>query len=59
MRAKQLLQHVRSRIQNLTRELDTTKKQRDGLIARLDQAEIGKSLFITLYIYNYNFCNLR
>ncbi|XP_022171411.1 nucleoprotein TPR-like isoform X3 [Myzus persicae] len=41
MRAKQLLQHVRSRIQNLTRELDTTKKQRDGLIARLDQAEIG------------------
>lgn len=43
MRAKQLLQHVRSRIQNLTRELDTTKKQRDGLIARLDQAESGKS----------------
>lgn len=41
LRAKQLLQHVRSRIQNLTRELDTTKKQRDGLIARLDQAEIG------------------
>ncbi|XP_027851398.2 nucleoprotein TPR-like isoform X1 [Aphis gossypii] len=41
MRAKQLLQHVRSRIQNLTRELDTTKKQRDGLIARLDQAESG------------------
>uniref|UniRef100_A0A2S2PQR5 NUA/TPR/MLP1-2-like domain-containing protein n=2 Tax=Schizaphis graminum TaxID=13262 RepID=A0A2S2PQR5_SCHGA len=41
MRAKQLLQHVRSRIQNLTRELDTIKKQRDGLIARLDQAESG------------------
>ncbi|CAI6354434.1 unnamed protein product [Macrosiphum euphorbiae] len=41
LRAKQLLQHVRSRIQNLTRELDITKKQRDGLIVRLDQAEIG------------------
>ncbi|XP_025205590.1 nucleoprotein TPR [Melanaphis sacchari] len=41
MRAKQLLQHVRSRIQNLTRELDTTKKQRDGLITRLEQAESG------------------
>lgn len=60
MRAKQLLQHVRSRIQNLTRELDTTKKQRDGLIARLDQVEIGKGLFIVhLYIYSYNICNLK
>jgi len=50
MRAKQLLQHVRSRIQNLTRELDTTKKQRDGLISRLNQADIGKALFMAIYL---------
>ncbi|XP_050525478.1 nucleoprotein TPR-like [Daktulosphaira vitifoliae] len=41
MRAKQLLQQVRSRMLNLSKELDTTKKHRDGLISRLDEAERG------------------
>lgn len=49
MRAKQLLQQVRSRIQNLTRELDTTKKQRDSLIVRLEEAGSGKSLLLIIY----------
>lgn len=44
MRAKQLLQQVRSRILNLTKELDATKKQRDSLTARLDEAESGKNV---------------
>jgi hypothetical protein len=45
MRAKQLLQQVRSRIQNVSRELDNTKRQRDGLLVRLE-AEGGKVMFI-------------
>lgn len=48
MRAKQLLQQVRSRIQNLSKELESTKKQRDGYLARLDEAESGKKyLFLS------------
>lgn len=55
MRAKQLLQQVRSRMQNLSKELDTTKKERDSLMGRLTEAESGKysilimhnSIFIT------------
>jgi len=43
MRAKQLLQQVRSRIQNLTKELDATKRQRDSLVAQLDDVESGKT----------------
>lgn len=39
MRAKQLLQQVRSKIQNLAKELDATKKQRDNLMNQLDEAE--------------------
>lgn len=39
MRAKQLLQQVRSKIQNLAKELDATKKQRDNLVNQLDEAE--------------------
>lgn len=50
MRAKQLLQQVRSRIQNLSKELDTTRKHRDSLIARLDEAENGKSLLLNLHV---------
>lgn len=39
MRAKQLLQQVRSKIQNLAKELEATKKQRDNLVNQLDEAE--------------------
>lgn len=48
MRAKQLLQTVRTRIQNLSKELDTMKKQRDGLLARIDGAENSKSIIYIL-----------
>lgn len=44
MRAKQLLQQVRTRIQNISKELDATKKQRDSLKVRLDEAESGKNI---------------
>lgn len=45
LRAKQLLQQVRSRIQSLSKDLDTTKKERDSLLARLNEAESGKKLY--------------
>ncbi|XP_050441789.1 nucleoprotein TPR-like [Adelges cooleyi] len=41
LRAKQLLQQVRNRMLTLSKELETTKKQRDGLMTRLDEAERG------------------
>lgn len=43
MRAKQLLQSVRSKIQSLSRDNDLLKRQRDSLIVRLDEAEVGKN----------------
>lgn len=45
LRAKQLLQHVRTKIMNMTKELDVTKKQRDDLISQLEQAHNSKTLF--------------
>lgn len=49
LRAKQLLQQVRSKIQNLTKDLDSTRKQRDSFKARLDEAESGKRLLFIVY----------
>lgn len=49
MHAKQLLQQVKITIQNLTRELNSTKKQRDCLIARLDEVDSGKSILLIIH----------
>lgn len=51
LRAKQLLQQVRSKIQNLTKDLDSTRKQRDSFKARLDEAESGKRLLFIVYFF--------
>lgn len=40
-RAKQLLQQVRSRMQNLSKELDAVKKERNNLTAQLNEAGSG------------------
>lgn len=45
-RARQLLQNVRSKIQLLTKELESTKKQRDNFKVRLDELERGKSIIL-------------
>lgn len=46
MRARQILQQVRSRIQQLSKELELTKKQRDNFKARLDEIERGKIIIL-------------
>lgn len=46
LRAKQLLQSVRSKIQSLSRENEMIKRQRDTFAARLDEADNGKNLII-------------
>lgn len=46
LRARQLLQNVRSKIQLVTKELESTKKQRDNFKVRLDELERGKSIIL-------------
>lgn len=43
MRAKLILTQVRSKMSNMTKEIDFIKKQRDDLIAQLEEAQNGKT----------------